>query len=34
MVEAIPEPGSFAEYPKGIDTDYVDLAGKKLNDQK
>lgn len=34
MVEVIPEPGTFAKYPDGITKDYVDLAGKKLNDQK
>jgi hypothetical protein len=34
MLDVIPQPGSFAKYPDGITIDYVDLAGKKLNDKR
>ncbi|KAI6184087.1 Deoxyhypusine hydroxylase [Aphelenchoides bicaudatus] len=33
MTEVLPEPGSFAKYPDGVNISYVDTTGKKLNDQ-
>lgn len=32
--EVIPESGNFAEYPEGVNVEYVDTVGKTLNDKR